>query len=151
MEPEGNCNSSEPGSSSKGRRKWTEEEVQAVEKMLKTFIISRKVPGKQDCERCIESSPQALQYRDWKAQATCSAVTVGKVSVELQTTSEHRDIGSDGSSFPPDGSSPQLTSSPAISPFGVKQPVCFKASTNPSYIQACIDALKGYPGLFSIS
>ncbi|KAK0155271.1 hypothetical protein N1851_002405 [Merluccius polli] len=37
-------------SSSKGRRKWTEEEVQAVEKMLKTFIISRKVPGKQDCE-----------------------------------------------------------------------------------------------------
>ncbi|KAK0135685.1 hypothetical protein N1851_028443 [Merluccius polli] len=54
-------------SSSKGRRKWTEEEVQAVEKMLKTFIISRKVPGKQDCERCIESSPQALQYRDWKA------------------------------------------------------------------------------------
>ncbi|CAB1439322.1 unnamed protein product, partial [Pleuronectes platessa] len=43
-------------------------------------------------------------------------VDCGERSVELQTTSEHRDIGSDGVSFPPDGSSPQLTSSPTTSP-----------------------------------
>ncbi|XP_049459960.1 uncharacterized protein LOC125905786 isoform X2 [Epinephelus fuscoguttatus] len=53
--------------SSQRRRKWSEEEVQAVEKTLNSFIRSRRVPGKADCVRCIEESPQALQDRSWTA------------------------------------------------------------------------------------
>ncbi|XP_078026445.1 uncharacterized protein LOC144464173 [Epinephelus lanceolatus] len=53
--------------SSQRRRKWSEEEVQAVEKTLNSFIRSRRVPGKADCMRCIEESPQALQDRSWTA------------------------------------------------------------------------------------
>ncbi|KAG7466582.1 PHD finger 11 isoform X2 [Solea senegalensis] len=48
-------------------RRWTPEEIAAVEKHLKKFIVRQDVPGKADCERCIASEPQALQKRDWKA------------------------------------------------------------------------------------
>nr|XP_043874457.1 uncharacterized protein LOC122764223 isoform X2 [Solea senegalensis] len=48
-------------------RRWTPEEIAAVEKHLMKFIVRQDVPGKADCERCIASEPQALQKRDWKA------------------------------------------------------------------------------------
>lgn len=46
---------------------WTPEEIAAVEKHLKVFIVRQDVPGKTDCECCISAEPQALQRRDWKA------------------------------------------------------------------------------------
>ncbi|KAM9477350.1 uncharacterized protein Hap1MRO34_010195 isoform 2-T2 [Clarias gariepinus] len=49
------------------RRGWTLGEVRAVEKTLKCFIKSGKVPGKSECVACIEASPEALKTRNWKA------------------------------------------------------------------------------------
>jgi hypothetical protein len=43
------------------------EEVNAVQNSLMDFIRMGKTPGKQDCERCIAASPQALAERDWRA------------------------------------------------------------------------------------
>ncbi|XP_034565550.1 uncharacterized protein LOC117831136 isoform X1 [Notolabrus celidotus] len=48
-------------------QRWTTEEIAAVEKHLKKFIVRQDVPGKATCERCISAEPQALQKRDWKA------------------------------------------------------------------------------------
>lgn len=48
-------------------KRWTPEEISAVEKHLKRFLVRQDVPGKADCERCISAEPQALQQRDWKA------------------------------------------------------------------------------------
>ncbi|XP_030018187.1 uncharacterized protein LOC115438607 isoform X4 [Sphaeramia orbicularis] len=48
-------------------KRWTPEEIAAVEKHLKKFVERQDVPGKADCERCISAEPQALQKRDWKA------------------------------------------------------------------------------------
>lgn len=42
-------------------------ETRAVEKTLKSFIESGKVPGKADCVSCIEASPKELENRTWKA------------------------------------------------------------------------------------
>ncbi|XP_028328808.1 uncharacterized protein LOC114479350 isoform X2 [Gouania willdenowi] len=49
------------------RRSWTPLEVRAVEKTLKLFLDSGKVPGKADCVDCIKASPQELKTRTWKA------------------------------------------------------------------------------------
>lgn len=38
-----------------------------MEKTLKCFIKSGKVPGKSECVACIEASPEALKTRNWKA------------------------------------------------------------------------------------
>lgn len=40
--------------------------MNAVEQSLMDFIRMGKTPGKQDCERCIAASPQALAERDWR-------------------------------------------------------------------------------------
>ncbi|XP_073727672.1 uncharacterized protein [Misgurnus anguillicaudatus] len=53
------------GSSIPPKRKWEEVEVKAVEKHLMKFIKTCKVPGKQDCERCIQAEPEALKERTW--------------------------------------------------------------------------------------
>lgn len=50
----------------KKKRKWTEEEVQAVEKTLKDHISFGKVPVKADCLNCILASPGALKHRGWE-------------------------------------------------------------------------------------
>ena len=50
----------------KPKRKWSTEEVKAIEKSLMDFIRMGKTPGKQDCERCIVAAPEALAERDWK-------------------------------------------------------------------------------------
>ncbi|XP_047658877.1 uncharacterized protein LOC113659136 [Tachysurus fulvidraco] len=55
------------GSSQNPRRKWSTEEIQAVEKTLMDYISSGKVPGKAQCMECIEKSPAALQGRGWDA------------------------------------------------------------------------------------
>ncbi|XP_029007539.1 uncharacterized protein LOC114856073 isoform X2 [Betta splendens] len=54
------------GLSQNKRRKWAEEEVQAVEKTLMDYIISGRVPGKKECLKCIETSPAALKERSWE-------------------------------------------------------------------------------------
>ncbi|XP_026223685.1 uncharacterized protein LOC113171757 isoform X1 [Anabas testudineus] len=48
------------------RRKWTEDEIQAVEMTLMDYISSGKVPGKAECLKCIETSPVALKGRTWE-------------------------------------------------------------------------------------
>ncbi|XP_073669479.1 uncharacterized protein [Paramisgurnus dabryanus] len=53
-------------SSKNARRKWSTEEIQAVEETLMNCIRSGKVPGKAQCMECIERSPSALQGRSWK-------------------------------------------------------------------------------------
>nr|XP_055069418.1 uncharacterized protein LOC129450574 isoform X2 [Misgurnus anguillicaudatus] len=53
------------GSSIPQKRKWEEVEVKAVEKHMMKFIKTCKVPGKQDCERCIQAEPEALKERTW--------------------------------------------------------------------------------------
>ncbi|KAE8297282.1 Talin-2 [Larimichthys crocea] len=54
------------GGGKKAKQKWSTEEVKAVEKTLMVFIRIGKTPGKQDCERCIAASPEALAHRDWR-------------------------------------------------------------------------------------
>ncbi|XP_005755300.1 uncharacterized protein LOC102215352, partial [Pundamilia nyererei] len=49
------------------KRSWSAVETHAVEKTLKSFIESGKVPGKADCVSCIEASPKELENRTWKA------------------------------------------------------------------------------------
>ncbi|XP_009300147.1 uncharacterized protein isoform X1 [Danio rerio] len=53
-------------SSQNERRRWSVEEIKAVEKTMMEFIMSGKVPGKAQCMNCIESSPAALQSRSWE-------------------------------------------------------------------------------------
>lgn len=48
------------------RNPWNKVEKRAVEEHLGTFILSKKVPGKQDCEKCIKKSKPALTNRTWK-------------------------------------------------------------------------------------
>ncbi|XP_076855742.1 uncharacterized protein LOC143510359 isoform X2 [Brachyhypopomus gauderio] len=54
-------------STQKKRKAWEVEEIQAVERHLKHFIISCRVPGKAVCERCISAEPLALKNRDWQS------------------------------------------------------------------------------------
>ncbi|TDH15908.1 hypothetical protein EPR50_G00014460 [Perca flavescens] len=55
------------GSSKMARRKWSTEEVQAVESNLMDNINSGRVPGKAQCEACIKASSEALMGRSWQA------------------------------------------------------------------------------------
>ncbi|XP_034545081.1 uncharacterized protein LOC117816825 isoform X3 [Notolabrus celidotus] len=48
------------------RQKWTEEEIQAVEKTLMDCISSGTVPGKARCLQCIDTSQTALKRRSWE-------------------------------------------------------------------------------------
>ncbi|XP_034535193.1 uncharacterized protein LOC117809795 isoform X2 [Notolabrus celidotus] len=58
---------SKKGSSQAKRKKWSDEEIQAVEETLMDCIMRRKVPGKAQCLQCINTSPTALQDRSWEA------------------------------------------------------------------------------------
>nr|XP_023651943.1 uncharacterized protein LOC111835652 [Paramormyrops kingsleyae] len=49
------------------RKKWTQDEVKAVEDKLMDYITSGRVPGKRQCEECIRSAPEALRDRTWEA------------------------------------------------------------------------------------
>ncbi|XP_051734581.1 uncharacterized protein LOC127504143 isoform X42 [Ctenopharyngodon idella] len=51
----------------KVRSKWTGNEVKAVERHMIHFITSCKVPGKKDCDSCLQAEPVALKDRDWVA------------------------------------------------------------------------------------
>ncbi|KAI3351299.1 hypothetical protein L3Q82_005842 [Scortum barcoo] len=53
----------DPEEESSKRGSWTPSEVRAVEKTLKVFIGSRKVPGKADCVDCVKALPQELKTR----------------------------------------------------------------------------------------
>ncbi|XP_059358170.1 uncharacterized protein LOC132096669 isoform X3 [Carassius carassius] len=53
------------GSSNAPKKKWEDSEVKAVERHMMSFIKTCKVPGKQDCERCIHAEPEALKQRTW--------------------------------------------------------------------------------------
>ena len=49
------------------RRKWSTEEVQAVESNLMDNINSGRVPGKAQCEASIKGSSEVLRGRSWQA------------------------------------------------------------------------------------
>ncbi|XP_022530932.2 uncharacterized protein LOC103040472 isoform X3 [Astyanax mexicanus] len=51
----------------KKRKTWSVSEVQAVERHMKDFITSCRVPGKSPCENCIRAEPLALKNRDWQS------------------------------------------------------------------------------------
>lgn len=51
----------------KVRSKWTGDEVKAVERHLLNFITSCRIPGKKDCDSCLQAKPVALKDRDWFA------------------------------------------------------------------------------------
>ncbi|XP_071357574.1 uncharacterized protein [Trachinotus anak] len=61
----------DPKTDTSKKRGWSTLEVRAVEKTLSTFIDCGKVPGKVDCDACIEASPEALKNRTWKAVKVC--------------------------------------------------------------------------------
>ena len=46
---------------------WSPEEKKAVFKHLSETIRKKKVPGKMECERCIQKSKPALDQREWTA------------------------------------------------------------------------------------
>ncbi|XP_026187577.1 uncharacterized protein LOC113145275 isoform X2 [Mastacembelus armatus] len=49
------------------RRTWEKEEILAVERHMMFFITSCRVPGKQDCDKCLELEEKALKNRNWLA------------------------------------------------------------------------------------
>ena len=54
------------GFQNKGKHKWEEAEVSAVERHMMHFIQGHKVPQKNDCIQCLEAEPKALRTRSWK-------------------------------------------------------------------------------------
>lgn len=61
-------NSRRNNNSTKKKRKcWETDEVQAVERHMKIFIITCRVPGKTECESCIRAEPVALKDRNWQS------------------------------------------------------------------------------------
>ncbi|XP_026134601.1 uncharacterized protein LOC113112899 isoform X3 [Carassius auratus] len=49
------------------RKMWEKEEILAVEKHMMSFITSCRVPGKSDCDKCLELEKVALKNRNWLA------------------------------------------------------------------------------------
>ncbi|XP_061774248.1 M-phase phosphoprotein 8 isoform X5 [Nerophis ophidion] len=47
------------------RKKWGEVEVSAVERHMMSFITTCRVPGKTDCDNCLDLETTALRNRDW--------------------------------------------------------------------------------------
>ncbi|KAI5108620.1 hypothetical protein C0J45_0017, partial [Silurus meridionalis] len=51
----------------KKRKTWSGPEIQAVEKHMKDYITSCRVPGKAACENCLSAEPSTLKKRDWQS------------------------------------------------------------------------------------
>ncbi|KAG7522641.1 hypothetical protein JOB18_027295 [Solea senegalensis] len=49
------------------KRMWEKDEVTAVERHMMSFITSCRVPGKSDCDKCLNIEKTALRNRDWLA------------------------------------------------------------------------------------
>ncbi|KAM9699286.1 uncharacterized protein ACNS7B_008355 [Menidia menidia] len=49
------------------RKMWNEEEILAVERHMMSFITSCRVPGKSDCDKCLQLEKVALRNRNWSA------------------------------------------------------------------------------------
>ncbi|XP_053726500.1 uncharacterized protein LOC128762333 [Synchiropus splendidus] len=64
--PSRSAEKSKKGSKFKGKKKWDEMEVCAVERHMMRFIHTHKVPQKNDCIQCLEAEPQALRTRSWR-------------------------------------------------------------------------------------
>uniref|UniRef100_A0AAV2M4Y2 Uncharacterized protein n=1 Tax=Knipowitschia caucasica TaxID=637954 RepID=A0AAV2M4Y2_KNICA len=50
----------------KMKRRWTGEEVAAVQRHMTDFIARCRVPGRKFCDQCLRSEPEALKRRDWR-------------------------------------------------------------------------------------
>lgn len=53
------------GGQKQNRRKWSESEQNAVIKHLEKFILTRRLPGKSDVEKCLKAEP-VLNGRTWR-------------------------------------------------------------------------------------
>ncbi|MEQ2241909.1 hypothetical protein ILYODFUR_030228, partial [Ilyodon furcidens] len=53
-------------SGAKVKTPWNQQEKQAVQKYMASFVALRKVPGKNECLACIDKSSPALHRRTWK-------------------------------------------------------------------------------------
>lgn len=49
------------------RKKWSVKEEKAVRKTLDVYIKNKKVPGKEECTKCILAAGDILKYRTWRA------------------------------------------------------------------------------------
>ncbi|XP_051246592.1 uncharacterized protein LOC127357967 isoform X5 [Dicentrarchus labrax] len=49
------------------RKMWEKEEILAVEKHMISFITSCRLPGKNDCDKCLQQEKVALKNRNWLA------------------------------------------------------------------------------------
>ncbi|XP_075960564.1 uncharacterized protein LOC142964226 [Anarhichas minor] len=58
--------SDKEGSKYKGKHKWEEAEVLAVERHMMHLIKGQKIPQKNECIQCLEAEPKALRIRSWK-------------------------------------------------------------------------------------
>ncbi|XP_068577144.1 uncharacterized protein [Cebidichthys violaceus] len=58
--------SDKEGSKYKGKHKWEEAEVLAVERHMMHLIKRHKIPQKDECIQCLEAEPKALRIRSWK-------------------------------------------------------------------------------------
>ncbi|XP_048829702.1 uncharacterized protein LOC125706891 isoform X7 [Brienomyrus brachyistius] len=56
-----------PGPRIQTKKKWSQMEIQAVERHLMIFLQSGRVPGKADCDKCLKKEPEALKDRDWQS------------------------------------------------------------------------------------
>ena len=50
----------------KQRRKWSLEEVNAVEEHMKESLRTFTVPNKKSCDLCLQRAPETLKDRSWK-------------------------------------------------------------------------------------
>lgn len=48
------------------KNKWSEAEVEAVERHMMCYIEQQRVPQKNDCIKCLEAEREALKDRSWK-------------------------------------------------------------------------------------
>ena len=48
------------------KRPWTEEERTVVHRHMGKFLALKRVPGKKECEICIEQESHVLNNRTWK-------------------------------------------------------------------------------------
>lgn len=49
------------------RKRWEKDEILAVERHMMSFITTCRLPGKRDCDKCLQQEKVALKDRNWMA------------------------------------------------------------------------------------
>ncbi|GLD54388.1 uncharacterized protein AKAME5_000701600 [Lates japonicus] len=80
--PPKSVNSGNRGSQYKGKHKWEEAEVRAVERHMMRFIQGHKVPQKNDCIQCLEAEPKALRTPEGEMKTLTFVTLTNKCCTE---------------------------------------------------------------------